>query len=33
MKIYSNNEERYIQVGRLKAEAPAIEIRNAAPSK
>lgn len=33
MKIYSNNEERYIQVGRLKAEAPAIEIRNAAPSE
>lgn len=33
MKIYSDNEERYIQVGRLKAEAPAFQIIIDAPGE
>ena len=33
MKIYTDGVERYIQVGRLKAEAPALELCDAPPSQ
>lgn len=33
MKIYTDNEERYIQVGRLKAEAPAFQAITDAPGE
>ena len=33
MKIYTDNQERYIQVGRLKAEAPAFEAITDAPGE
>lgn len=33
MKIYTDNHERYIMVGRLKAEAPAFELRESAPAE
>lgn len=33
MKIYSDNEERYIQVGRLRAEAPAFQAITDAPGE
>jgi len=33
MKIYSNNKEKYIQVGALNATAPAFELVVDAPSE